>query len=85
MCLNRRDDSSVRRREAIQLGRQMTAFHLSIFGKPEQQSPAKDPLKGGKEEGTEGQARDRVAGNWWFGGSRKSSWGLGGAAGEMKT
>ena len=59
----------------------MIDIYLSIFNKVEQQSPAEDLLKGGKEEGMEGR-QGRLAGNRWFGGS---SWGLGGAAGEMKT
>lgn len=54
----------------------MIDIYLSIFNKVEEQSAAEDLLKGGKEGGMEGQAANRLAGNWWFGGSRKSSMGL---------
>lgn len=65
----------------------MIDVYLSIFNKVEQQSAAEDLLKGDKEGGVEGQAANRLAGNWWFGGSRRSSTGLwgGGGTGEMKT
>lgn len=36
----------------------MIDIYLSIFNKVERQSPAEDLLKGGKEEGVEGQARE---------------------------